>query len=158
MTAIEIFLQSNGEVTVKYYKTLTAIGPIGEVAMNVFRALKCSTRAKLYRRRSHTSDAYSRKQYSIEQLCQILDKHGDQLGIKFGWKQDPNVLFGGGDYEDGKPSWVLYVDLPTGQVSFHTRERYKIGPDYLGDWDGVQKASQGRVLQFCDNVMKSTQP
>jgi len=42
------------------------------------------------------------------------------------------------------------VDLPEGQVSFHSLARYA-GPDYAGDWDG-QRKSEERILRFCDQV------
>ena len=45
---------------------------------------------------------------------------------------------------------VLYVDLPNGQVSFHSPERFD-GPDYLGEWDGL-RMSEERIIQFCQEV------
>lgn len=155
MTTLEVYGTSNGELTRNYYKDLSVIGPIGIVAMNLFRAQKCSVRAKAYRRGSWTADAYQRKQYSMEELCKCLMQHGQSLSIPFGWKQDPNVVFSKyyGD-ENPEPSWVLYIDLPTGQVSFHTKARC-VGPDYPGQWDGEKGASEKRVLEFCDYIFTS---
>jgi len=151
MTTIEVYHTSNGELTKAYYVELSTIGPIGLVAMNVFRAQKCSQRAKNYRRRAWKDDAYGRKQWSIEQLCNILIMHGQALNISFGWKQDPTVVFGG---YDARPSWVFYVDLPTGQVSFHCPDRGK-GPDYPGNWDGMKGASEARVIEFCNYIFNN---
>ncbi len=92
--------------------------------------------------------AYERKSWSMSELCKELAQHGEELGIRYGWKADEKTLF------DGKPSWVLYVDLPNGQVSFHSPARGE-GPDYPGDWDGV-KASAERVIAFCESVLSVT--
>ena len=46
---------------------------------------------------------------------------------------------------------VLYVDLPQGQVSFHSRVKYD-GPEYGGDWDGKYK-SEERIVEFADAVV-----
>jgi len=96
--------------------------------VNLFRAQKCSTRAKVYRGGlrgigSFRSLAYQRKAWSMKNLCDCLAEHGSELGINFGWKRDPNTPL------HDAPSWVLYVDLPQGQVSFHSPTRYA-GPDY----------------------------
>ena len=113
------------------------------------RAQKCSTRAKKYRGGvrglgSYSRLAYETKSWAMENLCGILDKYGRALKIRFGWKQDPDIVFG------ERPSWVLYVDLPQGQVSFHAPSR--LSPhDYGGDWDREHK-SEERILAFCDSV------
>lgn len=150
MKAFEVYTGSDGVVTRAYYRELAQLGPIGLVALNLFRAQKCSTRAKVYRggirgRGSFRSMAYERKTWSMEQLVEILQKHANELHISWGWKIDPAVPFG------LRSSWVLYVDLPQqGQVSFHSPTRFS-GPDYPGDWDH-QRASEVRILQFCDSV------
>jgi hypothetical protein len=146
LKATDIYAGSNGSVTRDYYARLEARGPLGFVAMNLFRAQKTSSRAKKYRGGirgvgSFSKMAYDTKNFSLKQLCDALLKHGDGFGITFGWKVDPRESFA---------SWVLYVDLPNGQVSFHCTERYA-GPDYPGEWD-QQHASQERMLAFCDSV------
>lgn len=153
MRAIDVYLGSDGQVTTAYYRELEQLGPIGVVAMNLFRAQKCSARAKLYRggirgKGSYKSMAYERKTYSMQQLATTLAKHGEALGIRWGWKKDPKTLFG------DRESWVLYVDLPQGQVSFHSPQVY-IGPKYSGEWDGVKKSCE-RILAFCDQVFAKT--
>jgi hypothetical protein len=144
--ALSVFIQNDGAVTKAYYADLSALGPIGLIAMNLFRAQKRSSRAKEYRRGKYRALAYDVKQYSISELCKALTLHGSALGFKWGWKQDANVVFG------GDPSFVLYCELPDnrGQVSFHSPAR-DMGPDYAGSWDGLH-LSQARIIQFCDSL------
>ena len=149
MRAIEVFKCSDGELTKAYYARLLGKWRVGPIAMNLFRAQKCSDRAKVYRGGirgygSYKSMAYGRKAYAMEELCKALTEHAD-LGITFGWKLDSTVPL------HGRASWVLYIDLPVGQVSFHSAIRY-VGPDYAGEWDG-QHMSQYRIILFCDAVM-----
>jgi hypothetical protein len=145
MRAREVFEQSNGEVTRAYYAQLQLHGPIGVVAMNLFRAQKTSTRAKRYRGRRFKSAAYDVKAYSMSELCRTLAASAAELGMRYGWKADPDTRFG------EEPSWVLYVDTPYGQISFHAPSRGQ-GPDYPGEWDRSH-ASETRILAFCDAVM-----
>lgn len=152
LKAFDIYQTSDGELTRAYYEELQKRGPLGMIAMNLFRAQKCSARAKRYHggipgQGSYRGMAYERKEYSIKLLSSKLASDDGGFGIVFGWKRDPRVVLG------GDAAWVLYVDLPTGQVSFHSPVRFE-GPDYAGDWDG-QHASQDRVLAFCDQVMES---
>ncbi len=142
MTAREIYEGSNGEATQMFYRRLEDCGPIGVVAMNIFRAQKASERAKVYSRR-FKGMAYDKKNWSLEMLVEALLKHGESLKIGFGWKQDPNP-------PPGFP-WVLYVDLPTGQASFHSRTRGK-GPDYSGEWD-ASGTSAARIVAFAQSVI-----
>jgi hypothetical protein len=151
MKAHEVFAGSDGAVTRGYYAELVSRGAIGVVAMNLFRAQKSSARAKKYRggvagKGSYRGMAYEKKAFSMCELCAILAVHGAHLGIAWGWKVDSTVIF------DGKAAWVLYVDLPQGQVSFHSPTRGD-GPAYERDWDQC-RASEIRILQFCDCVME----
>lgn len=152
MNAAAIYAGSDGAATKAYYAELEKCGVMGRIAMNLFRAQKCSARAKVYRRGSFKGMAYERKEWSMGQLVGILEAHrvnGDEPAIPYGWKVDASVLF------DGEPSWVLYIDLPElGQVSFHAPRR-GLGPDYAGWWDG-QHASEPRILALCDRVMAGT--
>ena len=149
LDALTIYNGSDGAATTAYYNELSKRGPIGLVAVNLFRASKCSARAKVYRggirgRGSFKSMAYERKNWSMSQLVAVLGKHADALGITYGWKHDPAQAF---------HCWVLYVDLPQGQVSFHTASR-GAGPNYAGEWDR-SNASAERILAFCDQVFKT---
>lgn len=146
MKAIEVYQGSDGDATKAYYALLMTLGPLGEIAVNLFRAQKCSTRAKAYRggirgKGRYKDMAYNRKDWSLGNLVGVLERLGDRLGIVWGWGRD-----------DSTPGfeWVLYVDLPTGQASFHAPAR-KSGPDYAGEWDG-KHLSESRIIHFCDRV------
>lgn len=142
MNVFEVYTGSDGHRTTDLYERLTAMGPIGIVALNLFRAQKCSERAKVYRRAVHRESAYGRKQWSMDNLCKALQQHAGLLLIPWGWKEDPGQEF---------HKWVLYVDLPNGQMSFHTERRGQ-GPDYDGEWDGVKGMCGQRVVSFCQKL------
>lgn len=150
MNAIDVYTQMDGQLTTRYYRELTTRGAAGIVAVNLFRAQKCSSRAKVYKKKCYTQEAYARKEWSMAQLCDCLRDHGAGLGISYGWKEDPTVRF------DQDSSYVLYVEIPTGQVSFHCPRRGN-GPDYTRDWDKA-KSSQERIIAFCDMVFKREFP
>lgn len=143
LALVRIYDGSDGDATKALYHELEAIGPVGAVAINLFRAQKCSARAKVYHggvpgQGSYRDMAYERKEWSMANLCKVLGAHAAELGILWGWKVDPVQPF---------HTWVLYVEMPTGQVSFHTRARGK-GPDFTGEWDGVRGASADRILRW----------
>ena len=145
MNPREIYLGSDGEATKSLYSHLERRGPLGMIALNLFRAQKCSARAKVYRggirgQGSYKRMAYERKSWSMDLLCRALIEHGAALNIRFGWKEDPRTVFG----QDA--SWVLYVELPAGQVSFHSPTR-GTGPDYTREWD-QQHSSEERIIAF----------
>jgi hypothetical protein len=143
MNAYETYIGSNADATRLLYAKLTAIGPVGIVATNLFRAVKCSSRAKGYHRRDHSREAYGRKQWSIQNVCDALSEHAASLGIVWGWGEDRNTM--------GYP-WVLYVEIPTGQVSFHSPVRGS-GPDYPGEWDHQKEASHTRICQWTQGLL-----
>lgn len=140
MTALDVYLQKNGEVTKKYYADMNALGPWGEVAVALFRAQKRSDAAKTYRRGAHRGAAYDVKGWSLSEVCRLLSAHGEHMGIQWGWKHDPLTPW----FE-----WVLYVDLD-GQCSFHSATRLA-GPDYPGEWDR-RCVSRDVIIQFCDKI------
>jgi hypothetical protein len=150
-SAADVYVGSDGDVTRAFYAELEQRGPLGKVALNLFRAQKCSARAKMYRRRAHKGEAYDRKNWSMGLLCEELALYGgskrcaDPL-INYGWKQDPSTP----GFE-----WVLYVDLPQGQVSFHSATR-GAGPDYPGEWCGEHLSAE-RIVAFCDHCMEPRQ-
>ena len=147
MTVLEIYQGSNGAATTELYKRLERIGVAGSIAKELFRAQKASTRAKLYRggipgKGSYRRMAYDKKNYSLFNLCTFLAANAAGEGIKWGWKRD----MGTPGFE-----WCLYVDLSTGQASFHSATRYS-GPDYDGEWDG-KKASADAIIKFCETLL-----
>ncbi len=134
---------SDGDATRTLYDQLTKLGPLGIIGVNLFRAQKNSARAKVYRggirgKGSFKAMAYERKAWAMDNLARALSEHAQDAGITWGW---------GVDESEAKHSTVLYIDLPTGQVSFHTEHR-SVGPEYAGKWDGVRNASIGRVCAW----------
>jgi hypothetical protein len=115
----------------------------------VLRAVKCSERAKGYRRFGYKGSAYDRKHWSMGNLCRVLGEHGEALGIRWGWREDPAQEF---------YPWVLYVTLPdVGQVSFHDSTRGS-GPDFPDAWDGVRGAGPQRACSFAARVLELPPP
>lgn len=141
MNAIEIYAGSDGFKTREMYAALKALGPEGEVATNLFRAQKCSSRAKVYRGRGYRAEAYARKAWTVGNLVGTLTQHATELGITWGWKIDPNQEV---------HQWVLYVETPHGQASFHMPERGS-GPDFAGEWD--RKSSETTVLKYAQAAL-----
>jgi hypothetical protein len=140
--AESVFKQNNGEVTKAYYAEMNAKGLPGQLAVALFWAQKRSTAAKKYRRGKFTRAAYDVKNWSLSEVCRILDlMQAFESGPQWGWQRDPKTP----GYE-----WVLYVELPTGQCSFHSAERLN-GPDYEKGWDGVG-ISEERICRYCDLV------
>lgn len=148
LTATQVYVGSDGEMTKAFYKCLHLNYELGEIAVNLFRTQKCSERAKVYRggirgRGSFKSMAYDRKQWSMDLLCRVLAEPAPKApSLVWGWKEDPEQPF---------HKWVLYVEIPTGQVSFHTDRRGE-GPEYPGQWDGKRGETVARILQFVDAV------
>lgn len=142
MLARQVFTQNDGEVTKAYYAEMNQKGLAGQLAVALFRAQKRSTAAKNYRRGKFRHSAYDVKNWSLSEICRILDAMSAfEMAPPWGWKRDPKTP----GYE-----WVLYVDLPTGQCSFHSAERLN-GPEYAADWDGIGM-SQERIIAYCDSV------
>lgn len=144
MRAAEVFQGTNGDVTKAYYIELNSKGPHGQLATALFRAQKRSTAAKAYKRGKFTRAAYDVKNWSLTEIVRIMQAFN--TGFTWGWKHDPNTP----NFE-----WVLYVDIPTGQVSFHSHDRLA-GPDYAGEWDG-QHVCRERIISFCDRIAEVVQ-
>jgi hypothetical protein len=155
MTVREIYDGSNGDDTRALYAQLEQLGPVGVVALNLFRASKNSARAKVYRggirgQGSYRRMAYDRKNWALEQLAAVLVRHSDELGIRWGWQLDERAAAEGSPHR-----YIMYVDIPTRtieQVSFHAQHR-GLGPEYGGEWDGVRNASANRIIAFCAQLL-----
>lgn len=141
MNALAIYQGSNGDETKALYGRLEALGPAGVIGLNLFRAQKCSARAKVYRR-AHRSEAYDRKNWSLGNLDRALAQHGEALGLRWGWGKDEAQEF---------HKWVLYVDLPTGQVSFHA-EAPLSAQRYPAEWDRSPLSAE-RIIRFVDSLL-----
>lgn len=140
-TALEVFVGSDGNKTQALYTHLQGLGPAGIVATNLFRACKASGRAKTYRGK-YKGLAYDKKNWSLQNLCRILEEHGEALGIRHGWKIDP---------AQAKHRWVLYIDLPNGQCSFHSETRHTTR-DYAGEWDQQSRSDQ-RIVAWTQSIL-----
>ena len=147
-----VFDGSDGTATRLFCTKLERSGLLGRIAAQLFRVQKASSRAKKYRggiqrsdgtRQSYSDLAYERKDACIERLCDLLE--ANFCGLNWGWKEDPKESFAKN---------VLYVELPTGQVSFHAITRHA-GPDFEGDWDGTD-LSVKRIVEFCQSVFEGT--
>lgn len=147
MRSYSAWKTSDASVTKKFYLDIEARGPIGLLAKALFAANKSSYRAKRYRggdgNRSYRSLAFSRKRESLYDLCQILVKHGRDLGFPWGWKTDEDATH--------ENKWVLFCELPQGQVSFHSPVRHQ-GPAFSGVWDGKHVSTE-RILGFTEQVL-----
>lgn len=147
-----VYRGSDGEATKALYAQLERAGPLGVLALNLFRAQKNSERAKEYRggnsQGSYRGQAYDRKAWAMENLTRELASWTGVAPIIWGWGEDAAQEF---------HRWVLYVELPNGQVSFHTGTRGK-GPDYTGKWDGIRNASPQRICAFCAQVLDLHSP
>lgn len=144
MTALEVMNQNYGGITKAYYDDMNQRGPSGQLAVALFRAQKRSMAAKRYRGGKYRRAAYDVKNYSLSEICRILTAY-PTIGLRWGWKIDA-VLERKGDPHHH----VLYLELPQGQVSFHSGDRLQ-GPEYTGDWDG-KKESAERIIAYCDAV------
>lgn len=148
----ETYNGSDGGATLKLYKRLEACGPVGFICMNLFRASKASHRAKLYRggnsMGSFKGQAYLKKQWAICLLVDELKRH--KLGLVWGWQED------GRAETFAKMRWVLYVETPFGQASFHGPAKGE-GPHYDKPWDGQRGATHGRIIQWCAKVLTETE-
>ena len=88
-------------------------------------------------------ESTSDEAYLDRNLCvQALAKMAQKLGFNTGIKEDPE--------------WpVLYIDLPTGQVSWHIREKELLIdlPEYNGKWDGHDlQEKRRRLIDFTETL------
>lgn len=137
-----VYRASSAEATKRLYDELLERGPVGELAVNLLRACKKSERAKVYRGSQYRSASYDGKQWAMNEVCRVLLAH-PELSVTWGWGADENQDF---------HKQVLYVDLPTGQVSFHTEQR-GAGPDYPGKWDEMPGHSAQRACAYAAQVL-----
>lgn len=139
---LSVFEGSSGDATTALYNELRALGSAGLVALELFRAQKASARAKVYRR-GFKGKAYDKKEWAMNNLARALAEYGE---LRWGWRQDAAQEF---------HNWVLYVDLPNGQVSFHAAARGE-GQIYTGDWDGIKNMSPTRICRFVADLFASS--
>jgi hypothetical protein len=153
-TIQSVYRGSDGRQTLALYGELGKLGPAGAIAINLFRACKCSERAKAYRRGpGHKTAAYERKDWSIGNLAKVLQNEQliAALGLRWGWGLDDALKAEGDPHHH-----IIYVDLPEGQVSFHTGTRGP-GPDYAGHWDGTRNLAASRICLFVAAVFEKAE-
>lgn len=77
--------------------------------------------------------------YYDRNLCvQVIAEMASRLGYKTGIKDDPEWV-------------IIYVDLPTGQVSWHIPKKEVVCniPEYQGKWDGHNlQEKRDRLVKF----------
>lgn len=141
---LEVYRGSDGRATQALYDELNKLGMSGVIAVNLFRACKCSERAKVYRKGpGYKTAAYERKNWSIENLAKVLAP----TTFPFGWAIDEEMRC------KGDPNHhIIYVDLPTGQVSFHNGIRHA-GPDYKGTWDRAIGTAPDRICRYVAGLL-----
>lgn len=145
---LRIYAGSNGDATKALYAKLQDLGPVGIIALNLFRACKASERAKVYRGRGYKDAAYQKKDWSLGLLCEALEVHAIDAGIAaWGWGLDEKTV----GYIH-----VLYVETPAGQVSFHNAHRLK-GVDFPGQWDGQRGTSSARIVRWTATLLEQRQ-
>src|ERR1700680_1417117 len=83
---LSVFQGSDGAATIALYDELLALGAAGAVAIELFRAQKSSSRAKVYRGGGFKGKAFDKKQWALNNLAQALAELGT---LRSGWKQDP---------------------------------------------------------------------
>lgn len=142
---MQVYDGSNGDATKALYARLDKQGAAGIVAMNLFRACKASARAKVYRGGGYRGMAYEKKDWSLGNLCQALRKDAEALGVRWGWGLDAKAI----GFEH-----VLYIDMPTGQCSFHNARRHDGCPDYHGEWDKVREMAPTRICQWIVKILQ----
>lgn len=151
ISAKTVYEGSNGGATRSFCSRLEKVGHIGRIAASLFRVQKASARAKVYRggikkgrlRVSYRELSYEQKGKHIERLCDVLCR--GSCGMEWGWRKDADQRYA---------PYVIYVDLPQGQVSFHSTKQFA-GPKYEKDWDGTYE-SEERILAFCDSVLSGS--
>ena len=153
ITIRQAYNGSNSGASKSVCSQLEKKGRLGRIAAELFRIQKTSSRAKKYRggvstdvySRSYRGLAYERKDKVLDRLCDIL--YNDACGLTWGWARDNSQL---------AAKYFLYIELPQGQISFHSRDRY-VGDNYSGGWDG-QQASEARIIEFCEMVLAGQLP
>lgn len=149
-SVLAVYNGSDGEATRQiYFRLEIDCGTAGLIALNLFRATKCSERAKIYRGRSYKGAAYDRKQWSIANLCKVLNyDDARELGLIWGWGVDDEMK------KRGEPFvHVLYIETPHGQVSFHSDNRIGDCPDFQGAWDRARGEGPSRVCHWVSALL-----
>lgn len=86
---------------------------------------------------------YEAKRKAIDEACQAAAENG----VVFGWAPSGSLHV----------PWIVYFELPSGQVSFHSDTRGE-GPDYGGSWDGVKDVGAARIQEAINGLLPGSMP
>lgn len=169
---------SKAALTRRRNRALARAGAYGELLRHLLSAQEASDRAKSRaangkHRREFRAGAYgehnyrtsrdarerdySEKEEHLTKACELLAT--GQFDVPWGWGLDtlPRTVRSD-DYDywhygplPTKTMAVLYVQLPTGQVSFHSAHVGR-GPKYRDGWDGEQGMSLLRITKAIDEL------
>lgn len=105
------------------------------------RAANGCRRRDYYERDNST---YARANYRRSREARARDYEDKESAIQNAVALAPlcGIIFGWGVSEE--EMYVVYFDLPPGQVSFHCTQRFE-GPEYAGTWDGIRGVSGERI-------------
>ncbi len=142
MKSREAFDSRDPSVTVSFQSSLLSRGVTGQLAFGLFRAQKRSTVAKKQRRGTYRRGAYDGKNEALKYVDSLLQIHARNLDVTWGWGIDRGQEF---------HNKVLYVDLPTGQCSFHS-ESPASATVYPKQWD-KNSDSRRAILAYCDEAL-----
>lgn len=144
-----IYAHSGGEETQALFAELEALGAMGVLAKNLFRAQKCTQRALDQAATVWAHYAMGRKRWALDQLLDQLrvTPPAELPGITYGWVSDL-------DAGDPERPYALVVTLPTGTVSFRSKILHP-GPTLpRAAWDGADMPTiVARILAFVDLVL-----
>ena len=88
---------------------------------------------------STPEDAYLDRNLAVQVIAVMANRLGYYMGIR--------------NRNDEWP--ILYIDLPTGQVSWHLPSNELVGnfPDYTGEWDGHDvMEKRRRIIRFMESL------
>lgn len=146
---VRIYQGSDGEATRALYRALEQFGPVGGIAVNapanVRNAPSCIAAAAATKPRPMIArtgaSATSRRALHSAPAAEVAS------GVVWGWAIDDALRAKGDPHHH-----ILYIELSTGQVSFHTGSRGP-GADYAGQWDGARGVAAERICRWVAVVM-----
>jgi len=116
--------------------------PANGMTYREYRMMSCSkyTRQNYQASRLARENDYEEKANSLEAAAEAAL----QCGIAAGWHEN--------DDRESPIPYILYFDLPVGQVSFHSKAKCGL-PEYSGEWDRVRDVSGQRIERAIDEFL-----
>lgn len=139
LTAVQVFYQHSGDVTKAYYEQLAAHGPMGELAVALFRALKRSKKTtgigfrRISRRKTEQYDYAEAYEWAVNELIRVLVTNPPSK-LPWGWRDS-----------------TLFVELPTGMVAFDCPEQ-GLAPFCPIRFEPPAESRDLRIIKFCDSL------